>query len=317
MNRPQRHGVTEKLCGFSLCLCDSVALLLCDSVALLLCASFASAAPLVHVGKLDLLHFKSRALAAERTVRVWLPPEFTRRARYSVLYLNDGQNLFGDGDPDSGGGGWHVDETAARLIDDRAIEPLIVVGIDHGGDAARSVDYLPVPDPFSEAPEPPGADRYLTFVIDELIPFINRKYPTRRGPEHTGFGGSSYGAASAFYAVMSHPDVFGRVLLESPSVGVGNGVLLDHARTVTRWPERVVMGIGSGEGQGRSSTASGRAGPGPGSAFQTLVELLRSAGLGENRLKVVVQDGGRHNEESWASRFHDALAFLFRRSPTS
>ena len=145
-----------------------------SGLAAFLCISLAGAASpssLVHVGKLDVLHFKSRLLGAERTIRVWLPPGFSRHTRYSVFYLNDGQNLFGDGDPDSGGGGWHVDEAAARLLDDRRIDPLIVVGIDNAGDQARGIDYLPVPDPFSDAPNPPGADRYLSFVVDELMGF--------------------------------------------------------------------------------------------------------------------------------------------------
>jgi len=249
------------------------------------------------------VHFKSRALGAERLVRVWVPPAFSRSVKYSVLYLNDGQNLFGDGDPESGGGGWHADEAAARLIEQHAIDPLIVVGVDNDGDRARGVDYLPVPDPFEREPEPSGADRYLRFVVDELIPYMNAHYPTLRGPAHTGFGGSSYGAASALYAALSRPGVFGRLLLESPSVGVGNGVMLTRAQTFTRWPARIVMGIGSAEGRG---------GRGPNAAFQTLVDTLRRAGLGDDRLDVVVQDGGRHNEASWASRFPDAVAFLFR-----
>jgi predicted alpha/beta superfamily hydrolase len=284
------------VCLSSLCLCASVVIF-----------SFFFPDPSlrasdVHVGRLEVLHFRSRALDTERTVRVWLPPGFSSRGHYGALYLNDGQNLFGDGDPDSGGGGWHVDEAAARLIEQHVIDPLIVVGIDNGGDRARSVDYLPVPDSFSATPEPPGADRYLTFVTDELMPFVNQKYPTLRGPEHTGFGGSSYGAVSAFYAVMARPGVFGRVLLESPSVGVGNGALLDRARAMTDWPERIVIGVGTGEGRGGRGS----------SAFQTLADILKAAGLGDDRLKVVVQEGGRHNEESWASRFPDALAFLFR-----
>ncbi len=273
---------------------------LCLGASLFLYAA-ASASPLVHAGKLDILHFKSRSLG-ERTVRVWLPPGFSRKQKYAVFYLNDGQNLFGDGDPETGGGGWHVDETAARLIAQHIVEPLIIVGIDNGGDRARGIDYLPVPDPFDDDPDPPGADRYLGFVIDELMPFVNAKYPTLTGPAHTGFGGSSYGAASAFYAMLSRPGVFGRVLLESPSVGVGNGVMIERARTVSAWPQRIVMGIGSGEGRG---------GGGPSGAFQTLVDILRADGLGDDRLKVVVQEGGRHNEESWASRFPDALTFLF------
>ena len=65
--------------------------------------------------------------------------------------------------------------------------------------------------------------------------------------------------------------------------------------------------------QGRGATGSGQVGGrGPGAA-QTLGEILATAGLGDNRLKVVVQEGGRHNEASWASRFPDALAFLFRK----
>src|SRR5213078_4620282 len=57
-----------------------------------LCISLAGAASpssLVHVGKLDVLHFKSRLLGTERTIRVWLPPGFSRHTRYSVFYLND------------------------------------------------------------------------------------------------------------------------------------------------------------------------------------------------------------------------------------
>jgi enterochelin esterase-like enzyme len=208
-----------------------------------------------------------------------------------VLYLNDGQNLFRGGDPDSGGGGWHADDSAQRLLDDHAIQPVIVVGIDNAGDESRGVDYLP-----------PTADRYLEFVIDELMPFINKKYPTLTGPAHTGFGGSSYGAACAFYAALSRPGVFGRLLLESPSVGAGNGTMMRQAETMTNWPERVVIGIGTGEGRG------GRGSNG----VQALADILSRAGLGSERLKVVVQEGGRHNEESWASRFPDALTFLFR-----
>jgi hypothetical protein len=41
---------------------------------------------------------------------------------------------------------------------------------------------------------------------------------------------------------------------------------------------------------------------------------LHEAGLGDERLKVVVQEGGRHNEASWAARLPDALAFLFSSS---
>jgi enterochelin esterase-like enzyme len=253
----------------------------------------------VHAGKLDVHEMHSKVLNATRIVRVWTPPRLPRDVRCAVLYLNDGQNLFGDG-PYDDGGGWHVEEAAAKLIADRVIDPLMIVGIDNAGDRARAIDYLTVPDAFDQDPGPPGADRYLDFVIGEVMPFVDKHYPTLTGPAHTGFGGSSYGAASAFYAAMARPGVFGRLLLESPSVGVGNGVLLERAKTVTAWPERMDIGIGTGEGRGSA-------------AVQALTDILAQAGLGADRLRVFVQDGGRHEEAAWASRFPDAIAFLFRR----
>ena len=92
----------------------------------------------VHVGKLDVRQIHSRFLDATRTVRIWVPPHLPRRTRCDVLYLNDGQNLFGDGDPESGGGGWRADTTVARLIDEHRIGPLIVVGLDNAGDRAAA-----------------------------------------------------------------------------------------------------------------------------------------------------------------------------------
>jgi enterochelin esterase-like enzyme len=152
----------------------------------------------VHAGTLDVHHIFSKKLGATRTLRVWMPPGFDRHTRYSVLYLNDGQNLFGDGDPESGGGGWRADTAAADLMVGRRITPLLIVGIDNEGDRGRAIDYLPVPDPFDPAPAPSGADAYLDFLIGEVIPFVDEHYPTLRGPEYRGFGGSSYGAVSAF-----------------------------------------------------------------------------------------------------------------------
>jgi predicted alpha/beta superfamily hydrolase len=256
----------------------------------------------VHAGHLDVLHVRSRALHATRTVRVWTPSGEPRGTRYDVLYLNDGQNLFGDGNPETGGGGWRADDAASTLLASHRLAPLLVVGLDNAGDRSRGIDYLPVPDPFEDHPAAPGADRYLRFVIDEVMPLVARRYPIRTGPDHTGFGGSSYGAVIAFYAAIAHPGVFGRLLLESPSVGIGNGVLLDRARHITSWPERIAMGVGTGEGRG---------GPGPSAAFETLVSILRADGLGAGRLHVTIQPGARHNEAAWASRLPDDLAFLF------
>jgi hypothetical protein len=47
---------------------------------------------------------------------------------------------------------------------------------------------------------------------------------------------------------------------------------------------------------------------------RSLESALRGAGLGQRRLKVVVQEGGRHSEAAWAERLPEALTFLFGRT---
>ena len=74
--------------------------------------------------------FQSRFLKSPRDVIVYLPPDYHKSggARYPVLYMNDGQNLF-DAATAFLGNEWGLDETAERLIRGGEIQPLIIVGI--------------------------------------------------------------------------------------------------------------------------------------------------------------------------------------------
>jgi enterochelin esterase-like enzyme len=250
-------------------------------------------------------YVNSTALRADRRITVWLSPGVTAATRSSVLYLNDGQNLF---EPSRAFGGvtWGVAQTATALVERGLIPPLIIVGIDHG-EVRRAREYLPVEDARNPLARRPLAAKYAAFVVDELMPRIERVFPVARGPSQTGFGGSSYGAVAALYTAMQYPGAFGRLLLESPSLYVGRGYLLRHARASRRWPQRIYVGVGTEETQRQDwneETVSN---------VTKLVEHLRSAGLGPRRLRMVVETGARHSEEAWARRLSDALLFLFGR----
>src|SRR5207302_460386 len=92
---------------------------------------------------------------------------------------------------------------------------------------------------------PPGYDdpgnsrKYPDFLLREVVPFIAQRYRTAKGPEQTGLGGSSLGASISLYTAMAVPGVFGRLLLESPSLFVSNRQLLRDSRRFSQWPERV------------------------------------------------------------------------------
>ncbi len=55
----------------------------------------------------------------------------------------------------------------------------------------------------------PGTGRYLDYVCDEIVPFIDARYPTRRRRESRGVSGRSSGGFGALTLCMLRPDLFG------------------------------------------------------------------------------------------------------------
>ena len=141
------------------------------------------------VGDLRLHEFRSRVFRNTRFLRIWLPPGYDDREnesrRYPVLYLNDGQNLF-EAATSFTGVDWQVDETADRLIRDRAIAPLIVVGIDNAA-RARIREYVPHRSLHPMMMRVLGR-HYPDFLIKEVMPFVSHNYRVATGPENTGPG---------------------------------------------------------------------------------------------------------------------------------
>jgi enterochelin esterase-like enzyme len=251
----------------------------------------------------DSVDVASAVLGLSRRATVWIPSGARASSRSPVLYLNDGQNLF-DSARAYAGVTWRVAETAAWLIERSLIPPLVIVGIDHG-ELRRAREYLPVEDERNPFARDPLATEYGSFVTKELMPFIEREYPVARGASNTAFGGSSYGAVAALFTAMTNPGVFGRLLLESPSLYVGRGALLKGARRTRRWPQRVYLGVGTAETRRDDWNAETVAN------VRRLEAILRGSGLGARRLRVTVEEGASHSEAAWAGRFAQALEFLF------
>lgn len=261
------------------------------------------------VGELRVHALRSRIFGNERMLRVWLPPGYLdagNAQRYPILYLNDGQNLF-DRATAYTGVEWQVDETADRLIREHAIPQMIIVGIDNAAEN-RVKEYVPYRT-FSPLMLRPLGRRYPEFLVSEVMPFVEQHYRVARGEEHTGLGGSSLGALIALYTAMARPGIFGRVLVESPSLYAANRLLLREARGFQEWPEKIFVGVGTRE-TGRAEKDREIV-----EDVRDLERSLRRAGLGEERLRVRIEEGASHNEAAWAGRFGEALGFLFGAIP--
>jgi predicted alpha/beta superfamily hydrolase len=258
------------------------------------------------VGDLRLHEFQSRIFNNKRMLRVWLPPGYdapeNKDRHYPIFYLNDGQNLF-DRATAFAGVEWQVDETADRLIRQNQVSPLIIVGIDHGQkDRAREfLAYRSMNPPVLR----PQGKRYPEFLLNEVMPYLYLRYRIARGPENTGLGGSSLGAIVSLYTAIDRPGIFGRLLLESPSLFVCNRRMLKYSHAFRQWPQRIFLAMGTKEA-GREDKDKQIV-----EDVRELERILRREGLRDDRLRVTIAEGAIHSESEWAKRFPGALTFLF------
>ena len=260
------------------------------------------AAP-VPSGQIWLHELNSKIFGNTRLVRVWLPSDYDGwgEKHYPVLYLNDGQNLF---DPATAFAGvhWQAGETATRLIGAQKIPPLIIVGIDNT--KARLNEYIPYKSSQPRVLHAKGKC-YPEFLQREVMPLIEDRYSVSRGPQNTGLGGSALGGLIALYTHLAAPGVFGRLLIESPSLFVAKGKILEECSRSRIWPERTYLGMGTRETGNEEKDENIVAG------IRELEGILRAAGLNDQRLQVRIDEGAAHNESAWAARFPQALEFLY------
>lgn len=141
---------------------------------------------------------RSDHLGQERTIYIYLPPKparSTKPRRFETLYLNDGQDREA----------LRLRETLARLYARGEIRPFIVVAIPT--DEKRLHEYGTAVSPNAQGlGELAGA--YGRFITTELIPHIERHFPTQTTPQSRTFLGASLGGLSAFDIVWHHPDLF-------------------------------------------------------------------------------------------------------------
>ena len=252
----------------------------------------------------------SAFLGPRRHVEIWLPPGYDddSTTRYPVLYMHDGQNLF---DPRIANTGvdWGVDEAVVRLAERKVIPPVIVVGV--WSTSARSTEYSPWHD----------APAYARFLIEELMPRVNREFRTRTGPANTVAMGSSMGGLLSFYLVTHHPEAFGACGCVSTHLPLSEAV----AATVLNLPAKgvpdttpyIVRDIRAGlEAPPGARYWFDYGSLGLDSAYGPTHQVVRDWLLRQGRVEgrdFVVRryDGATHNEASWRARLEDPLTFLF------
>ena len=164
----------------------------------------------------------SRALRKERHLQLYLPPYYGQfEMRYPTIYL-----LHPWGSDEH----YHLDalklhEIADHLINAGAIPPFIAV-MPQGDksffiNAADSPgDYSAIarsdPGHFKDALE--GYGRYGDYILDEVIPFVDKNYDTRPDRTSRVIAGFAMGGTGAAVLAFANPSLFGAVGIHSPAL---------------------------------------------------------------------------------------------------
>lgn len=286
--------------------------------------------PQVSHGSIDRIENFNSQYVSPRNIDIWLPQGYNTSKKYAVLYMHDGQMLF-DSSITWNKQAWEVDVTLHKLFQNPEIRKCIVVGIWNSGNG-RHADYFPQK-PFEHLSKAdrdtvsaqlqktgkitedfkPLSDRYLKFIVNELQPYIDKKYAVFTNRENTFISGSSMGGLISMYALCEYPDVFGGAACLSTH-WVGTFTLTNNPV-----PESFIRYLSENlpENQGHKmyfdcgdKTLDALYPP----IQQKVDSVMRLKGYNENNWITEYFPGDDHSEKSWSKRLHIPMEFLLRRS---
>ncbi len=259
-------------------------------------------------------NFPSR-FVSPRHIDVWLPPSYWKspHRRYSVIYMQDGQNLFNPANSFLGID-WGVDETLARLEEEEDLSA-IVVAIWNSPD--RILEYMPLRplelmpkgralDRFQERfGQKPISDAYLRFLTEEVKPFIDGRYRTLPEVRKTFIMGSSMGALVSLYALCEYPNVFGGAACLSTSWTVAGRLIIPYLRMILPRAglHRLYFDYGIEARIGRYETYQREVGR----------IALRKGYVRDVDLLIERFPEAEHSEVAWRERVDIPLRFLLKR----
>ncbi|UGQ45382.1 alpha/beta hydrolase-fold protein [Massilia endophytica] len=239
--------------------------------------------------------FRSPQLGNERKLRIYLPPGYEANAgkRYPVLYMHDGQNLF-DARSAAYGVEWNIDEVADRLIASGKMKEVIVVGIDNTPD--RISEYTPCCDLFVGGGK---LDDYARFIVETVKPWADKEFRTLPDRGNTAIMGSSLGGIASVYIAQRYPQVF------SKAGGVSSSFWWNQRAFVSSPPPHLPVQFYIDAGNAADGIED--------------TKLFRDAMLKQGYqqgkdLYYYEDEGGIHNEQSWASRVHLPLLWFFSKN---
>lgn len=234
------------------------------------------------LGTMDEVGFESKTFG-RRNLVLYRPARYRKTRRYPLLVVHDGHD--------------YLRYAATATILDNLIHRLEM--------PAMMVAFTSSPDRLREYA---NDERHATFIVEELVPFLERRFPLEARPQGRCLMGASFGAVASLSTAWRHPGFFGRLLLQSGSfaftdIGERNhrGPVFDPVVAFMNQfrsrPRAVADRIFVSCGTYESLIYENR----------SLVPILTATGM--DIRYVEAPDG--HNWENWRDRLREGLSWLF------
>jgi enterochelin esterase-like enzyme len=150
-------------------------------------------------GKMDTVTYQSKTVGTKRKAIIYTPPGFSKNKKYPVLYLLHGIG----GDAKEWLNGAAPQNILDNLYADEKVEPMIIVM--PNGRAMK--DDRAIGNVFDSAKVQAFAN-FEKDLLNDLIPFIEKKYPVLTDREHRASAGLSMGGGQSLNFGLGNLDKF-------------------------------------------------------------------------------------------------------------
>lgn len=225
------------------------------------------------------------------------------KEKYPVIYMTDGQNLFDNGATSHGC--WSVAESV-RSMQKNVGKSVIIVGIDDST-SNRDSELTPNIGKVVDVSSVDGGSFengtgkfYSDFVVNTVMPYIEKNYNVYTDREHTAIAGSSSGGIESFYIGMEHPDKFGAIGALSPAFSLfSDKTWVKYLKSKKLDKNKPFVYIYNGDSDDLEKYLKKGA--------VSMVDNLKKVGYNDKDIMLRVYDKGMHTEKFWRAVFPEFL----------
>ncbi|MGB0868257.1 MAG: alpha/beta hydrolase [Flavobacteriales bacterium] len=169
----------------------------------------------------DSLKIESKFVNETRVINIWTPPTYKNSTdSFPVLYMPDGG--IKEDFP-------HVANTIAKLVKNKSIPPIILVGIENTERRRDLTGFSSVKDDEQYCPLTDGAKDFRQFIKQELFQKIESNY---RVTTKRGIIGESLAGLFVVETIMQHPETFDYYIAFDPSLWWNNHALVKQSEDI-------------------------------------------------------------------------------------